>query len=390
MRGFFILRRIIICDLCTFPRGGARSNYLQYFADALTIEGYYVELFMGINKEYSHDNEFVFHDKLIHDIYYHGKNKYLTRLMNGLFFKLRFKRIMKRQQLNKSDLLIVSSVEPLIGPIFALKKKYHFKTASTPLEWFPSNFFSNKHDAYIANKMFWHNAKNDILFPISHKIREQFPNNDCLILPCMTDTKEYKYLQKLEGKYIFVFPANGIMKDALSEMVKGILLLSDQDLRKMELHFTGVNEEKLKSIITNEEWERIANTIIVHKWMEYSELVSLYQKAHYLFLARDENQMTQSNFPSKVPETMTYGIVPVVSKVGDYTSYYLENGLNSLIFEGCDSNICRDMFDKAINIPFSDYNRLSRNARKFAEDKFDFRNWSSKMKNIIESVFAEE
>lgn len=50
--------------------------------------------------------------------------------------------------------------------------------------------------------------------------------------------------------------------------------------------------------------------------MKYGELIGLYQEMHFLLLARGVSQMTLANFPSKVPETMCFGIVPIVSEVG--------------------------------------------------------------------------
>lgn len=39
----------------------------------------------------------------------------------------------------------------------------------------------------------------------------------------------------------------------------------------------------------------------------------------FMLLARTTSFMTIANFSSKVPEVMSYGIVPIANKVGDYT-----------------------------------------------------------------------
>jgi glycosyltransferase involved in cell wall biosynthesis len=379
------MRRIIFCGLYFFPRQGAHSNYIQYLADAVKREGYEVEMLCGINKEYSSADEMRYHDIHVTELYYRG-NIFLERLFNGKLWGLRLKRKLKALNLNKEDLIIFSSLLPLTGAINSLKKKYGFKTATTVLEWFDDKDYFSARDAYIGRKQFEMNSENDLLFPISHKIAEHFPNNKCFILPIMADSQEYECIEKKEGKYIFVFPAKGIMKDALSEMLMGLALLSDNELEKIQFHIMGIEKTKIISIL-KDDYKRLRDKLVIHDWMEYADLVDLYQKAHYLFLAREFSQMTESNFPSKVPETMTYGIVPVASRVGDYTKYYLKNCENSIIFDGCDSHTCMKALQEAISIPFEDYKILSHNARKCVEDKFDYRNWSGAIKEAIESIF---
>ena len=51
------MRRIIICAVLKYPRGGATANYIQYLSDALVSEGYEVLIFACINREYSKLNK---------------------------------------------------------------------------------------------------------------------------------------------------------------------------------------------------------------------------------------------------------------------------------------------------------------------------------------------
>ena len=99
--------------------------------------------------------------------------------------------------------------------------------------------------------------------------------------------------------------------------------------------------------------------------------------------------MTLSNFPSKVPEVMTYGVVPVVSRVGDYTKYYLKDGVNSVVFEGCDANSCAKAIRRAISFSKEEYIEISSKARECVEKKFDYHNWTKKIKQAIESMYIE-
>lgn len=187
----------------------------------------------------------------------------------------------------------------------------------------------------------------------------------------------------------FILPANGMMKDALPEMLHGLALLTKEELSRLEFHFTGVTENQIKSILNGFEYEKIKNSVILHDWMKYENLISLYQNMHFLLLARDTNQMTLSNFPSKVPEVMTYGVVPVVSRVGDYTKYYLKDGVNSVVFEGCDANSCAKAIRRAMSFSEEEYIEISSKARECVERQFDYHNWTKKIKQAIESMYSE-
>ena len=147
-----------------------------------------------------------------------------------------------------------------------------------------------------------------------------------------------------------------------------------------------LRKRKLKNIWSPHEYDSLKDMLIVHKWMHYEELIELYQSMHFLVLAREENQMTLANFPSKVPEVMCYGVVPIVSRVGDYTKYYLEDNVNSLIFDGCTIDLCLEKIRKALSMTEGEIADLSLKARECAENKFDYRNWVGKIHYALENM----
>lgn len=191
----------------------------------------------------------------------------------------------------------------------------------------------------------------------------------------MADTQEFPYEYNKSGKIKFIFSANGKMKDSLESMLRGISSLSKEKVKQIEFHLTGVKESTVREIL-GDNFDSMQDVIILHSWMEYKDLVELYNQAHFLFLAREKNHMTESNFPSKVPEAMTYGVIPIVSDVGDYTKYYLEDGKNALIMNGYDVEVCMKSLNRAIVLPKEEIKSLSNRCREFAEDVFDYRNWT--------------
>ena len=96
------------------------------------------------------------------------------------------------------------------------------------------------------------NANHDLLFPISYHIRNQFPKTPALVLPIMADVTEFPFVPKEMDVCRFILPANGMMKDALPEMLHGLALLTREELSRLEFHFTGVAENQIKSILNSD------------------------------------------------------------------------------------------------------------------------------------------
>ena len=383
------MKRVFILGWFSYPRGNATANYVQYLAKALQEEGFCVTVMSALNPEFKLSDGDVIGGITVRNIRWESKFSYIRHLMNGRLFPFVLAGKIAELRLTSDDILIAPTSLPAISTLFRLKKKYKFKTIGYPLEWFGVEQYKTPREAKKGEVQFQLNANHDLLFPISYHIRNQFPKTPALVLPIMADVTEFPFVPKKMDVCRFILPANGMMKDALPEMLHGLALLTKEELSRLEFHFTGVTENQIKSILNGFEHEKIKNSVILHDWMKYENLISLYQNMHFLLLARDTNQMTLSNFPSKVPEVMTYGVVPVVSRVGDYTKYYLKDGVNSVVFEGCDANSCAKAIRRAMSFSEEEYIEISSKARECVERQFDYHNWTKKIKQAIESMYSE-
>ncbi len=382
-------RRVVICGLFKYPRGNATSNYVQYLADALKEAGYRVSILSYINTEFTAEKSMVYRDVDVHEINSKSGIRILDRALNNKLFEAQVYFKIKSFKLGKNDLIINLARWPkAVRPSLRLRKKYGVKVAGCPLEWFEKSQFDTEKLAEDYERCLDYYGEMDLLFPISHKIAERYKGSKAKItvLPIMADVAEYSSVKKENKPYEFIFPANGLMKDALGNMLEGLACLSEQQLASIRFHVTGVKAEDIQKLLADK-WNKVKDCLIIHSWMQYDELIELYRSVHYLFLAREINQMTLSNFPSKVPEVMTHGIVPIVSRVGDYTKYYLEDDINSLIFDGCDSDVCKKALERAINIPFEHYMELSTHARECVETKFDYHNWIKIIGESVEAIY---
>lgn len=382
-------RRVIIVGMFTYPHGDALSNYVQYLADALVASKYNVQILAKLNPEFYKQESCVYHHAKVQEITLKRGNKLFKRLCNGkkgfLFY---FMGVICGLKPSSNDVFLTFSGERVRNPIRFMSKIFKYKVVACQLEWFGREQFTLEKQYLTYQKEFEMIHRCDAVFPISYNIAKQFPELPQIIIPPMIDVQEFEKTEKKEGIYNIILPANGMMKDSFSSMIKGFCLLADSELEKVNFHIKGIKKEVIKECVGEDNWKRIKNKIVLHGWMRYEELVSLYNDMHFLILAREQNQMTLSNFPSKVPETMSYGIVPIVSRVGDYTEYYLENGKDSFVFEGCSAEDCCHAYRKALSLNFKIYKNMSQAARKCAEIKFDYRNWIVPIHDTIEKLFV--
>jgi glycosyltransferase involved in cell wall biosynthesis len=375
-----------------FPRGSAKANYMQYLGQALKEAEYDVYIISNINDEFRLQiQEGHLSYKGLKIIPYKITNiRLLRRLQFDYFQGHIFVNLLKKHRVTKEDIVLVYSGDLGVNrEVIKYKRKIGYKSVHVVAEWVTSSYFEKKqkekrYKTYLDRFLLQH----DLIFPISSYIETHLigDKSKSMCLPIMADTLEYPVGEKAFNKIKFIFPGNGLMKDAIEVVLKSFSQLTVQEKERVELNICGIKEEKIKNLLSPQEYDRLKDMLIVHKWMHYEELIELYQSMHFLMLAREENQMTLANFPSKVPEVMCYGVIPIVSRVGDYTKYYLEDNVNSLIFDGCDIDLCLEKIRQALSMTQAEIVDLSLKARECAKNKFDYRNWAGKIHNALEHM----
>ena len=390
-------RRIFLCVNVIFPRGEAGANYIQYLALALKERKWNV-IIIGVGENRPQDyNE----EKRIYE--YRGMEYYNIPLMNyGMltFIKYHFMcgkyymEALERYSINPTDYVYLYSTS--ISMIRYVKKAIPRQQLSISIvEWhrpyqFRMNIIS---PSYIMTRYFYRYAHNHIskILPISTMLEQYFRRFSCstLLLPALADPMEYEYSPErtVSSKLKFIYSGAKSTKyeDAIEAMLSAFLLLEEEERNRVEFHITGLSRSRILRVINQNEklLGELGELLVIHSWLEYGELVKLYQQSDYLMLARHQNAITKANFPSKIPELLCYGVIPVCSDIGDYTKIYLKDGVNSIVFEGCSDEACAGAIRRAIQLSAEDRLRLRENCRNTALMQFNYRTWSEKLSDFI-------
>ncbi len=387
-------RRIFICGFLNFPRGSASSNYVQYMAITLADAGYDVHLVTDVN----HTEEAYLaklQERVPGGINIHPFKRQTKKPMRYLQHHYLLGRDitaqLKKQKIGGEDIVITYTSSTLVHKaVYKFARRRGAKVGATIVEWYAREDMSSdkayrRYSDYFENQL----PKFDFLIPISTYIRDQFEGKGVksFVLPVIEDPHEYeRYSKDCSGKMEIIYPANGMMKDAITHMLSAIVKLTEAERARLELHLCGIKRTAVTEIIGEEAFAACEDCIHLHGWMTYDELIELYRSCHFLLLARKTRQLTMANFPGKVPETMMHGVVPIVSVVGDYTKYYLRDGENALLMEGYTSKEIHEALRRALAMHEEEYQRLSDAAYATVCNELSYETWSGRLREFLEKV----
>lgn len=383
------MKRVFIVGSPKFPRGSAGANYDQYVALALKEAGWNVIILgKGTNRECDAKGN---HCEYKGIIYENEQDNLKVKYGLGLRF---YKKMYNKYHMNGSDYFIVRDLGWL--PQFWLANKcglermcyVHFE-----------DLRPEQYKLHVINPQYWcfrlkWGFKQKYMkkaFPISEILEKQDQKYGCktLRLPIMADPDEFGESKRDHKPEVlnFIYPGaklNGC-EDNIQLMLESFAALSQEEKKKVRLNITGTSyaklEEKLgKSVHLLAD---LKDVLVIHKWLEYEELIDLYRQMDFLILVRFFNPVTLANFPSKVPETLSFGIIPVCTRVGEYTSNYLVDGQNSIVFEPDSREACLVAIRKAIHMSENEYLRYRSEARENAVEKFGYKQWSKRLNDFI-------
>lgn len=374
--------RVLICFDNSFPRAGASSNYVEYLGLALLNAGYEV-IVVGMDERGKGDAGIFKAYKGIRYVLL-GKNHWRKNLYSYL---LNF-------DFKPDDFVIVYTFKlRTIEPVLKLSKRREVKMAVCVVEWFRRVQLGKSLRGYVRYFFYWiffyivlPRAGN--IIPISRHLEEHFKNVKChtLLMPILMSNASDSERKPHDQPLNFIYSGYSWEKDCLDKVFKAIFRLPERDRNIIHYHICGMKESEFRQCLGNDDdlVERALAITTLYPWMEFEEYEKLLDTMDFVIIARKVNRTSLSNFPSKVPEMMAHGIIPVASRVGDYTDLYLEDGVDSLIFDGCETEACERAILRALHLSHSAREQLSQNAKKTVDEKFYYGLWSDKLRNFIE------
>ena len=386
MEGDKANRRVFIVSREKFPRGSAGANYIQYFAQALIMEGYEV-IVIGENNIYETEC-----GKKYKNIEYATYKGYTSHVTKSSFDLGQFEKILSHYNANCGDYYIFYSLElaamKYCSKKIKAKRIYGIRVEDMQPKQYKFGIFNPKYIKYRQSVNYiWKYSLGD--FAISECLYKQDIKHKCnsTILPIMADPYEYEYdIDHIKNKIVnFIYPGLKLnnQEDDLILTLTSIAHLDAETRKRVAIHITGnTNIDSIKDKIELETFNKIKDQLVIHGFMNYDDLILLYRQMDYLLLFRKKNKITEANFPSKIPELLSYGVIPICSDVGDYTKKYLTDECAFIVAPGCMRSSI-EVIRQAIELPQEEYQRMRRKARELAENKFYYKHYQKQITDFL-------
>ncbi|MET0760137.1 MAG: glycosyltransferase [Flavobacterium sp.] len=321
-------------------------------------------------------------------------NDLKARAFNFIFHSRRLKKsIIKLSQTYDIEGLFFYDIPA--HSLFYLKKtakNKKIKIFHDSVEWYsPEQFKWGKFALpYILknllNKYFI--DKQIAVFAISKYLNNYFQSKgiQSTRIPIMLDMKEISFEKVIvPDKLRLLYAGSPGKKDYLKEIIEGLGRLQKEELEKVELQLLGVNKKQLTKVclIPESSIEKCGNSLIARGRVSRDEVLKQLEKTDFTVLLRSsELRYAKAGFPTKVVESLATA-TPVICNITSDLGDYLINRENSLIVEACTAEAFVITLRKALALSFTEKQTLCYNARKTAEQEFDYRNFKKQFNTFL-------
>ena len=374
-----------------YPNGDAGAVREHALASLIRDVGYTpLVISMGLSTKFQMKN---YDGVSYYSLRYKHQNIFF-RALGRLLYNRNLNRILKR--LDKSEIkgiMYVSGGRNTLGYVLEFAKNNSINLYHDSVEWYsPEEFVDGEQSpAYQAN-----NALNTKIIgkgwrtiAISSYLYDHFKErcDKAIRIPVImnVDAIECNLQPSAEGKIKFVYAGSPGTKDYLAEIISGFSMLSNEEIKKVELHIVGVTTEQLVDVCDakTSDIDRLGSSLIVYGRLPREKAVEKVRNADFSLLLRDETlRYAKAGFPTKIVESLSCGTPPMCNYSSDL-SMYLTDEENAFIINGHDAQAVNATIKRILCLDKADFSRIRVNARTTAENYFDYKNYAEEIRELL-------
>ncbi|MDM0948414.1 glycosyltransferase [Clostridium perfringens] len=381
--------KILVVTYSKFPEGDAESVRLHSIGKILRDCGHDV-FFVGMGQ-----------DEFMKDLKFDGfkyislrkkTNNRISKVFNYINYSKNIKSYIN-MYLNKEsiDAIIFADISPF--SIITLKricKKNNIKLIADSVEWFsPSQFkfgilslgnlMKNIENKYIINS--------DIrVIAISNFLYNHFNNKKlkCSRIPAILDVKKISIKKEIDkSKLKILYAGSPGKKDYIYDVLKGLLMLEDKEINKLEFIIAGIELNNIKDLFNEKEILKLNKVVKFLGRIKREEVFNLLSKVDFTVLLRPENErFAKAGFPTKVVESLaTY--TPVILNISSDLGQYISDMKEGLIVEECSAKSFSKTIKRALELNEIQKEKMRFNSRLCAEKNFDYRLYYNELEKLL-------
>lgn len=289
-------------------------------------------------------------------------------------------------------IIVVDGLPNLFYKTRKFAQKFNIKLVHDSVEWYsPEEYKMGKFSIAYNLKMI--NNKICIRKPWKVIAISRYLENYYLTkgikttrIPVIMNVLETKKVYKKKNeKVIFMYAGVAGRKDYLDIIIEGFAKVPLEYRNAFEFHVFGVNEEQLinKCNVNKEDIINLKDCLFIHGRVNHIEVLKWIKKADYTVLIRNPLLCyAKAGFPTKVVESLTYS-TPVICNFSSDLKDYLVDNQNAIIVEKCIGTSFCNAIIRAMDKSFEQHLAMCENARKTAEDNFDYRLYGENLCEIL-------
>lgn len=368
-----------------FPNGDAGAVRDESFAKIYQQLGYKV-IHIGMNDKIFYGE----HEKIEFYSMYNRNNTVTKKVLNFLMYKKRLINIYKiiLKKYGQPKLIHIYDInESGINWVKKLSFEKKIPIIHDSVEWYSACEF--KYGKFSYQYILKDRLNKKLIVPpisviaISRYLQNYFEMKgiQTIRIPVIMDSKKYNSIQRQENKKIeLVYAGSPAKKDYLKECIFAFNMLPEKDKEKFNFSIFGVNKEFIYQCCNGE----LSNNIQVYGRVSRQKVIEKLSTSDFAMLLRpSKERYTKAGFPTKSVEAMMNGCAMICNLTSDL-ELYLKNMENAIIVK--DSTV-EEMFKSLLHISKlsrKQINEIKKNARRTAEEYFDFRIYVDSIKDMIE------
>lgn len=382
-------KTVVFMAKSRYPDGDASSKrnicLSRYFYD----RGYEVK-FVGLgNTDYK--KEIKINNHCIVSLRKYSKKNLFFKFVNHFLVEKRIVSYCKKNYSNCNIWL----VDPTLYKIVKKDKFFNAKNVIylaveffSPSEYKFNGLLSRSYrDNYKFNSYF--EKKDGKILSISSYLNDNFNNKGVhsIRIPFVTDylssAANFDCKQKFKNNRTFIYCGSPGNKDLIKKMIKGFLLLEDNLFNSLRVIFCGVDFSWVKKNFSSIEFNRIKKVFSFTGRVPIGEITKNYEKSTFSILLRPfEQRYSKAGFPTKISESLEFGIIPITNFTSDL-SLYLKDLSNSIEVEGEDEKAFCLAIRKALLLNDNQITNMRINCKKTSLEKLDVRCFYDELDHLI-------
>jgi len=366
--------KAIIIAYTSYPNGDAAAVRQHMLAKLLQHNGYTVTV-LGFSKQ--NENLVGSYEDVTYMLYYGNMlyyHKYLSRYLNNL-----------------SDIPDLIFLNGGIGPFaFSIGKKFAIihgiQLCHDCVEWFSlSQSINSKH---ISIKSFIgyieKNITNRVLLDkyfsvvsISTYLSDYFKKKDILSfrLPICMDTTYFENFEFKSGSILeLTYAGSPANKDYLLEIIKAISAVSESEQKRIKFELFGIDSETLTCLFKHANLScREGTSIHAMGKVTRDMVLNRLKTTDFTILIRSSTaRYAKAGFPTKVVESLMSS-TPIICNLTSDLGMYLKDGYDCIEVADETPEAIVKALRRALALTPEQKDQMKKNARKTAEENFDYR-----------------